>query len=177
MIVAGLGGFEAVSAGPDNREAGQSHGHASAEIVVSLTVTRHADLEFGAIASSSQPGTVTVSPVGESVATGGSRIICCMASQAARFSVDGEAGRAYTISIPASVIARGDPVRKSAARPPDLVVNDLKARTESRPDSGASGVLDGAGKDGFSVGGTLHIPGNVPPARYEASVPVTVVYG
>lgn len=171
-LVIAMAGSEELSAQPSLAD-----GRAAAEIVAPLTVSRETDLEFGAIVSSSQSGTVTVSPIGETVTSGGSRSACCKASRAARFSVDGEAGRAYTISVPASVIAHGDPVRGSTGSVPDLFVDNITLRTQSQPGSGACGVLDSSGRDWFGVGGTLHVPRNVPPSVYKAIVPVTVVYG
>lgn len=150
-------------------------GAASAQIVAPLTVTGQTDLDFGTVVSSAQAGTVTVSATGATSIAGGVRAVCCAVARPATFLVDGEPGRAYTVSVPADILAQGTATRGPA--PPDLLVSDITISTASRPADNEGGVLDVAGRDSFSVGGTLHLPGNVPPAQYRATVPVVVIYG
>lgn len=153
-------------------------GEARAEVVAPMVVTREADLAFGAIFAGSAAGSVTVSAAGAVQYDGGAQPACatCEPVHPARFAVRGEAGRAYTIQVPAMVAARGTALHPGDSAPP-LQVDGLGVRSDSRPAAGPAGQLDSRGQDGFQVGGTLQVPAGLPAAHYEATVPVMVTYG
>lgn len=168
---ASMAGLQGLAAQSDH-----AVGLASAEVVRPLTVTREADLDFGVIVSSQVAGTLTITARGVANRAGGARQACCSVPHAAKFWVDGQQGRSYTIHVPSSVVAHGEHLGSLSSHPPDLAVDNLTVSSGNRPDTGSSGVLDSQGTDWFGVGGTLHIPSNVPPAYYNAIVPVMVSY-
>ena len=167
---------------------GSAAGAASATVVSPITVRQIADLDFGVIAANGNSArSVTILPGVAAARYGGSaRLACggpdgCPAPHFASFEVIGEANRSYTISAPASVAVSGEPVRSTAgmaqsSAPPVLRVEAIGMRSASRPDAGAAGRLDPAGRDRFDLGGTLRITGTMPPARYRVSIPVIVTY-
>lgn len=166
---------------PARAPAATALGQAGAEVVTPITVTPLADLDFGVIATSSLAGSVTVSAAGGASFAGGAAGLCdgsaCVDPHPARFAVSGEANRSYAVATPAAITITGAPLTAGEAPPPDLVIAGLTVRAASRPGAGAGGTLDSGGADSFTVGGTLTLPGQLPPARYRAVVPVVVTYG
>ncbi|MBS0253896.1 MAG: DUF4402 domain-containing protein [Proteobacteria bacterium] len=166
---------------PARAPAATALGQAGAEVVTPITVTSLADLDFGVIATSGLSGTVTVQAEGGASFAGGAAGLCdgssCAAPHPARFAVSGEANRTYVVAAPATIIVTGTPIGPGGGTAPDLVIGGLTVRAASRPGAGSGGMLDGQGADTFTVGGTLALPGQLPPARYRAVVPVVVTYG
>lgn len=152
-------------------------GQASARLIRPLILASLADLDFGLVRTSlSQDGSVIVSATGGSASfTGGARPACegaaCPSPHPAAFSVSGEPGRTYAVSI-APVLAI------SAATPGgrQLEVGRFTVSTLSRGNEGHMGLLDASGRDEFRIGGTLTLPSGLAPARYRRSLPVTVSY-
>lgn len=178
-LLVGIGlALAAGEARADGRTASAT-GMAQAQVVAPLVAVREADLDFGAIFATAVPGTVMVTGAGGLAYGGGVQPACapgaCGNPHAARFAVNGEAGRAYLVSLPASVMATGTLADGGAA--PALEVSELTVRSASRPGAGAGGQLDAAGRDRFEVGGTLHVPGGTPAASNRATVAVIVSYG
>jgi hypothetical protein len=84
------------------------------------------------------------------------------------------------VSAPGALVASGTVSGTGSglvASAPDLAIEMLTVRTESRPDSGPAGLLDGNGQDRFSIGGTLVVPAGTGAAHYQATLPVIVTYG
>jgi len=155
-----------------------AQGAAAATVARPLAVTGIEELDFGMVASSGA-GAVVI-PAGEDLATfaGSARSACkgggdCPAPHPARFVVTGEQSRTYRIALPRELRVPGGSASQAIA---DLRVGDFVVRTASRPEAGARGRLDPAGRDTFLVGGTLHIPAALPPGRYAVPVPVVVTY-
>jgi len=154
-------------------------GIALATIIQPITVQMRANLDFGMVASAvSGSGTVIISPATGSASYAGSAAPACAAAPCpkphpAQFAVRGEAGRAYTIALPASVTLTNSPQSGDSTA---LTVNMLTVRTHSRPAAGNAGLLDAAGADSFELGGTLILTPGLPSARYQVSVPVMVTY-
>lgn len=153
-------------------------GTASARVIAPLTTMPVADLDFGTVGvSGGGGGSVIVGPAEDGAAYSGSaRAVCgqgtgCPRPHPARFDVSGEAGRTYRVALPRSVSARAD-----MAGAPDLEVADLALRTASQPATTNRGSLDAAGRDAFTVGGTLVLPRGTVPARYRAQIEVVVTY-
>jgi hypothetical protein len=155
-----------------------ANGSAAAHVAEPLAVAALSDLDFGMVASSGA-GTVTVAPGVSAARFGGAaRKACtgddpCPQAHPARFSVTGESGRSYRITLPESLAITG---RRNGGESPSLLVVKMTARTASRPAAGPEGALDRAGSDTFEVGGTLEIAEPQPPAHYTVTVPVIVAY-
>ncbi|MCB2082953.1 MAG: DUF4402 domain-containing protein [Sphingomonadaceae bacterium] len=156
----------------------QAQATATAQIIAPLAVTAESDLSFGVVAvSATQGGSITIEPVtGAATYSGAARQTCgangqC-AQSAAIFSVRGEAGRHYRVSLPATVSARlvGMPGAQ-------LEVGGLTSASRNRPGDTASGALDDRGEDEIRIGGTLEIPAGTEPGIYAAEVPIVVFYG
>lgn len=145
--------------------AAEATGTATATIVAPLVVEPRSPLDFGVVATGAEGGKVVVGSDGTVTWTGGARPGCagsCPQPEPARFRVRGEAGRRYTVSLPARLVIPGQ----------DGTVLEV-----TRFEVGGALRLDSAGEDGFSVGGALEIPAGAPPARHTVTVPVTVDYG
>lgn len=160
------GGGEPVSA----------NGSAAAQIIAPITIAREADLDFGTLAvASDSAGTVTIAPLTGGIRyTGGVSGICaaaCPPPHPARFSVKGEPGRTYAVSVPTALSIL--PAGGTGGQP--VTVDTLTVGTVSNPGD-PGGVLSATGVDGFEIGGTLHLPANAPAGRYSSQVPVVVSY-
>ena len=86
---------------------------AAAMIVAPLTITNTAGLHFGTIMRGTADGTVTVETDGDRTFTGGVTLSPINpVHTVATFTIEGEAGRAYTIDLPASIniTGAGDPM-------------------------------------------------------------------
>ncbi len=86
---------------------------AAAMIVAPLTITNTAGLHFGTIMRGTTAGTVTVETDGDRTFTGGVTLSPINpVHTVATFTIEGEAGRAYTIDLPASIniTGAGDPM-------------------------------------------------------------------
>ncbi len=162
--------------------AASASGAAAAVVVGPVTVRQIADLDFGTVAAdAASPGWVTLEPGGGgAIYSGGARQACgtgpsCPAPHAARFEVTGEAYRAYAIAAPDSLTLAGDAI-EARSPAPVLTIERLRIRSASRPGAGPMGQLDAAGRDSFDLGGSLHLPSALAPARYRVSVEVIVTY-
>jgi hypothetical protein len=163
-------------------------GAASATVISPVSVKQTADLDFGIIAANaSGTGSVRLAPGGGvAIYRGSVRLSCigatqCPAPHAARFEVNGEAGRSYVIAAPQRIAVPGKTAAPASegddhADAPVLWVEEFWFRSASRPDAGPAGRLDARGQDWFELGGTLLVPSALPPARYRVSVPVIVSY-
>ncbi len=178
----GLAGalFLAVPAHADGLSS-SAGGEAAAQVVAPLIVTRESDLEFGAVFAGASPGAVSVSSRGGTTYSGGAQPACvagaCHSASAARFTVSGEAGRTYIVSVPTRITATGTLADGSGAPAAPLSVNAIEASSASRRTEGPVGQLDAQGRDRFEVGGTLEVPAGLPSASYRATIPVIVTYG
>lgn len=160
-------------------------GQASATIVAPIRVVREDDLDFGLVAVTPNgagpngvgpngAGTVTIAPFGGPTYRGAAGPVCasaCPGPHAARFSLTGEPGRRYQITLPERLVLSPE----GAAAGQQIVVDSLVAATAS---GGVvpRGTLTHGGIDRFEVGGTLHVPAQPEPARYTTQVPVIVEY-
>lgn len=165
-----------------SRSSATARGAAEAVVVEPIVVTMLSNLDFGMLTSSrTASGAVTVDAASSAHYTGGASPAClggggaCPGIHASRFAVRGEAGRSYVVSAPGVLVASGT-LAGSAGAAPDLVIETLSVRTESRPESGPSGTLDVNGQDRFSIGGTLIVPAGTSAAHYQATLSVVVTY-
>lgn len=152
-------------------------GRAAASVVRPLSATALADLSFGAISvggSQAGGGQVTVAPQGTGATYAGSVRQQCSGNVAcqphpARFAVSGEAGRAYRVTLPATIEALGSRTGTG------LTVAALALLSANRA-SASGGQLDAGGSDNFTVGGTLLVTPGTPADTYRAEFAVTVSY-
>jgi hypothetical protein len=138
---------------------------ASAQIVVPISISKVTDLNFGSIISSTAGGTVvlapsgTVTPTGVSMFTGTNTV----ATSAAEYTISGEAGQTYVITMPAdNTVVLSDGGTNSM---------QLTAFTHN-----ATGTF-GASSETFQVGATLNVGANQAAGNYVSTAfDVTVAY-
>jgi hypothetical protein len=138
---------------------------ASAQIVVPITISKSSDLNFGSIVRSVAGGTVelapggTVTPTGVTMFTGSASI----ATSAAAYTIAGEAGNAYIITLPVN----------NAVVLNDGAGNSMKLTAFIH---NATGTF-GASPETFQVGATLNVGANQVAGNYISDVfDVTVAY-
>lgn len=125
------------------------------------TVSNSSDIAFGKIASGSVAGTVTVTPLGTRVASGGVMLVASTFG-AARFTITGDPGRSFAILLPDGGSLAG------AGR--QLTLDGF----QSLP--AGTGVLDGSGSRDVYVGATLHLDAGTQKGMYSGSFDITVIY-
>lgn len=128
-----------------------------------ITITSTQTLEFGTFAAGSG-GTVMVTPNGTRSATGGVILVSTASSSAAHFTVSGDAGLNYLITLPANGVVTLDSGGNSMA------VQDFACLPA------VTGTLVG-GSDTLKVGATLVVGASqVPASNYTGTFTVTVEY-
>ncbi len=154
QVQAGVGGGVGASASQTTS--------ASANVVSPITLTNNVGLSFGTFAPSTNPGTVTVDVAGGrsvvNVGAAGGTVT------AAIFSVGGETGNIFDITLPSStsidlVSGGGDP----------MTVDSFVSVPAT------SGTLFG-GASSLFVGATLNVNANQTAGSYEGNFDVTVAY-
>ena len=158
------------------QDGASANGRAQAQVVRALRARPLADLSFGAlVVGQSSGGEVIVSPSGSAASYRGSVRASCLgnagcSTHPASFAVEGEGGRTYRISLPASIMAQGS--RTSI----ELPVTSINSRSRNFPAASFGGLLDASGHDFFEVGGTLLVPAGTRADVFRADLPVTVSY-
>lgn len=153
-----------------------AEGQAAAQVVTNLQVQPLADLQFGAIVVGvGEGGEVVVGNAAADFSYRGSARSGCgqggaCAPHPAMFQVNGEASRAYRITIAGPVLARGQ------ASGVALEVSALTLFSANISGSDGLGRLNADGADQFTVGGTLLVPAATTPDIFRADLPVTVSY-
>lgn len=135
-----------------------------ARIITPITLANSQALDFGVIARGSTDATIIVfasDAPGTNVATGDAVILSSAAQTAAKFTVGGESGKTYAITIPSTTqtIISG--------------ANSLNI-TNFTCSNGAVGTI--GTNDIFYVGGTLSVPAVAIAASYTGTFSVTVNY-
>lgn len=148
---------------------GQTTGSTTALLVTPITIVKNVDMNFGNVAvSSSVSGTVILSPSG-SRTTGGSGGVTLPATTgtvtAADFTVSGQAGYTYAITLP------------STATISDGSGHTMTINTFTSTPS-LTGTIGTGGTQIVTVGATLMVASGQIPGAYSNStaVPVTVNY-
>jgi hypothetical protein len=137
--------------------------NASATIVTAISLTKTADLNFGAVVAGGTSGTVVLTAAGARSATGGTTLGNTAGASAAAFTVAGQPSATYTITLPASTtITFGG----SAT----MTVNNFTSSPSG------TGTLSGGGSQTLSVGATLQVGASQEPGTYTGSFNVTVAY-
>ena len=130
---------------------------------ISLENTSGQGLDFGVIALGTSESKVVVSAeatVPVNVLSGNSVVVTSTPQKAAKFTVSGEAGQAYTITLPSSATL------VSGAN--SLIVANFTCSNGTGGNIGTNDV--------FYVGGELTIPAGAVPAVYQGTFNVTVAY-
>lgn len=170
---------------------------AQADVVQAFTVTKDADLDFGAIVVDPAGGDVTVSAAGV-LTCGGGAFVCHGTSSAAAFSVDGGTiGKRLYIDLPDTTggalvmqhsdhaaLLGGGAVAATIEIELDTFTTDAAFDALSGKhyvDIADAGVLGGGAATGvgaasFGVGGTVTFDGSEVEGTYEVNFDVTVDY-
>jgi uncharacterized protein DUF4402 len=136
--------------------------NASATIILPITLTKNADLNFGELSASATAGTATVSPAGVRTVGGGVTGGSTASVSAAGFTVSGDALRPYTITLPASAtVVNG--------------ANNMTVNSFTSVPSG-SGTIGLLGSQTLNIGATLQVNANQAAGLYSGSFNVTVAY-
>jgi hypothetical protein len=130
---------------------------------ISIENTGGQGLDFGVIALGTLESKVVVSAevtVPVNVASGDVVVVSSTPQKAAKFTVSGESGQAYTITLPSSttLVSGGN----------SLTVSNYTCS------NGAGGNI--GTNDLFYIGGELTIPAGAIPATYQGTFSVTVAY-
>lgn len=134
---------------------------ATATIITPIAITWGADMNFGNVASSVLAGTVVLTPAGARSTTGGVTLPATTGTvSAASFTVTGEAGFAYVITLPAvaTTISSGGN---------NMTVDDWTSNPSG------TGTLTG-GTSTLTVGATLYVGISQPAGTYVSGTPFTV---
>lgn len=141
-------------------------GQAIATVIRPINLAKNSDLAFGAVVRPSlESSTVSISPNdGSRTISGGNGVLVGTAASRATYSVTGEGGQVFSISIPSTFTMIG---------PETLSV------TTSSSASGTgvlSGALGSAGSFSFGIGGSTTVTSATPAGTYSGTFNVTVQY-
>ena len=131
---------------------------------ITLANTGSQALDFGVIARGAASSTIVVGSVASpsiNVASGDAVVLTSAAQTAAKFTVGGESGKTYAITIPSSAQTITDGTNNLS----------ITAFTCSNGSVGTIGT-----NDVFYVGGTLTVPSSAVAASYTGTFSVTVAY-
>lgn len=136
----------------------------SATIVAPIAIAKSVDMSFGNVAVSTTAGTVVLAPAGTRTTTGGVTLPGTTGTvTAAAFSVTGEAGYTYAITLPASAITLSD----TATTPNTMTVGTFTSTPS------ATGTLT-AGAETVNVGATLNVGASQVAGTYTNTTDLTV---
>lgn len=136
-----------------------TNGSATAEVVIPISVTNTADLDFGAITPNGSAAVVSMSAAGSR--TGSADVLIGGGSpNAAAFTVAGDADRAFTFTLPAGEAT---------------LASGLDEMTVDTWTSDAPATVTG-GSVSVNVGGALHVAAAQPAGDYTGTFAVTATY-
>lgn len=140
--------------------------NATTRIIQAITLTKTADLAFGNVVKpSTGSGTVTIGSGADTIAvTGTGAAAASGTTSRAKFTVGGEGGQTFSVTVPASV------TMSSGAN--NLVVT----LTGDAATGTLSGALGSAGTATVNVGGAFPITNTTASGNYTGSFNVTVAY-
>jgi hypothetical protein len=147
----------------------QTTGTASALLITPIALAKNANMNFGNLAVSSvTSGTVILAPAGtRSVGgAGGATLPATIGTvTAADFTVSGQGGYTYAITLPSSATI-------SDGSGHSMIINSFASSPSS------TGILSTGGTQSLTVGATLNVSASQVPGAYSNStaVPVTVNY-
>ncbi len=135
---------------------------ASATIVTPISITKNADMNFGNVAvNATLGGTVTLSPQGDRTKADGVTLPASSGTvAAASFTVSGEAGYTYSITLPAAALE----ISSGA--------NSMTVSNFTSFPSGTGTLTDGT--QTLSVGATLNVAAGQAEGSYASETPFSV---
>jgi hypothetical protein len=142
---------------------------ATATIVTPISIVKNIDMNFGNIAVTNNGGNVILAAAGTRTATGGVTLPAVAGTvSAAAFTVSGQSGYTYDITLPS-----GNIVLSSGA-------NSMNINTFTSSVGLTAGALStgSTGSQSFTVGATINVNANQAAGTYTTSTPfnVTVNY-
>jgi len=147
-----------------------------AKIIQPISITSSSELNFGTIASATTATTVTLTSGNTRSKTGGGTLITegllNIATTVPSFTVNGEKGAAYTITLPTTVQLKG-----TASASNTMDVTDFVTSLNADPDLDNNGTLDAStGSQPFTIGATLTVKANQVSDIYTGTFTVTTAY-
>lgn len=142
---------------------------ATVKIVQPITLTKDSDLAFGTVVRpTTGSNTVTISNASDTPAlTGaGDAALATSTTSRAAFTVGGEGGQTFSITVPASVTM----TRSGGAETLSVTL------TKSASSGSLSGAIGSAGSATFNVGGALTVSSSTVSGNYSGSFNTTVAY-
>jgi hypothetical protein len=140
-------------------------GRFTATVIRSIAISKTSDLVFGTIAQpASGSGLVTIDPNSGARTTLGAVGLSSPTPSRATFSITGEGGQAFSVSVPATFQMNG---------PAPITVTTTSSVTGAPL---LSGVLGSQGSFTLGVGGSAPINSTTPAGDYTGSFTVTVAY-
>ncbi len=165
IFLVAVGGFAVSSFGQASVTA---NAPATANIVTPLGITKSVDMNFGNIAVNANAGTVVLGTNNTRTVTGGITLPGTTGTvAAAQFSVTGQTGYTYSITLPAAALTL---TRTSGTE--TMTVNTWVSNI------GTTGTLSASGAQTIIVGATLNVGGSQVAGEYKnlTGFPVTVNY-
>jgi hypothetical protein len=156
------------------RDRATTNGQAKAAVVSRLSLVKTQDLDFGKIASSAGPGTVTVAPDGTRTATGGALLFGAVAKPA-RFAGFGFSNQTVLISVQsvANFVTR---VGGTETMRFDTIVIGSVPQTQLTTQPRSFRIATVNGMFTFPIGATLRVGAGQAPGTYAGSFAVTISY-
>ena len=152
----------------------QENSTASVKIASTLSISKSVDMHFGSMNRPTTAASVTLTTSNMRMSNGAITLLSqAPVSSPLSFTVTGDAGMYYTITLPPSVVVT------SGIASNDMTINNLVARPTSVGIDQMVGILNqgpGGNTDSFSVGGTLVLAPDQPAGTYTGSCSVTVAY-
>lgn len=151
-----------------NAYAASATANGTATIITPIGIAKNVDLDFGAMASPAAAGTVVVaaSSAGTRSATG-VVLVNTDAGSAAKFTVTGESGTSYTLTLPSAAATITHTVDNTKTMTIDTWTSSLAALTSGSLASGTEVVY---------VGGKLHVGASQATGSYTGTFSVAVEY-
>ncbi|MBJ6748840.1 DUF4402 domain-containing protein [Geomonas anaerohicana] len=154
------------AAGSGVSQAATAQANTSATVVLPVTITKAADLNFGRFMSGASGGTVVVSTGNAQSATGGVTTTAALGSTAAAaaFTISGEASSTYAVTFPAqtNLVNGGN----------NMTIGSFTTAITS---GGSLGTFAG-GDETLAVGATLTVGANQASGTYNGTIDVAVNY-
>ncbi|MGD8571885.1 MAG: DUF4402 domain-containing protein [Gammaproteobacteria bacterium] len=155
-VVAALGGFSSQAI------AGSTTGNAQAVIVNPITIAESQAMNFGSIGPAAAASTVVLSTAG-AVSSAAADLVPGTGAAAGVFSVSGEAGYTYAITLPVSATLTSG-------------ANTMTVDTWTTATGSGTATLDGTGADTVNVGATLNVGAGQAAGTYTGTYTITVDY-
>jgi len=160
--------FSTISFGQGNTSSATANAGANIITPIGITVDEGSQLQFGDLIATSTSYSVTIAPAGTRTSTGNAAFFTETGYSAVSFTVTGEAGASYNITLPTEILLEG-------AGDDMALTNFIDNKNGSSSISGTTGSYE-AGSDSFTVGATLTVGANQAAGEYSATFPVTVAY-